>query len=687
MKGEASRAPATLAWVAVVVAILDALAMGVAFAVGAAMQLKLGIVKHGDWINIAAGSTFPLVAALILRTRGGDRDRPPRIDRLAWALLGVGVLSAATVAGHVWSEWMLSRHLLGAVGFAWVSDWLWTGVVPGILLVLLWFPTGDVPGRRWRWVVPGAACACLGIWLSVAFDPGRMADYQTHVDNPLGWSSGGAVLDVASKIGFATLGLVAIATIASVVVRFFRADAAVRAQMRWLLIAVLVFTLTFLLPNHGWFGVTSLVVNIAATFLLPVTLAVAITRRDGYGLPRVLVFGFLSTLLLSAYIAVVGGAQAVFDGRADRVATLAAAAGVAFAAAPLRARLQHGVDRLLYGDRGDPYAALSDLGRRIAGSPDDLLHEVVGAVADALRAPYAAVTLTGDATPAASVGRVRSHEVIVPLTLRGEDVGALVVAQRTPTERYGARDLALLHDLARHIAVAAHAAALTRDLQRSRESLVLAREEERRRIRRDLHDGLGPALAGVAFGLDAARNTMDRDPTATAEALMQLKSEVQSSIADVRRLVYDLRPPTLDQLGLVPALEEYAARLSERGGIMASVSARPLPALPAAVEVAAYRIATEALTNAARHSGGRSASVVVDADDGGLRLDVIDDGVGAPTQADVRHRGIGLSAMAERAAELGGRCEVTQGAGGGTAVRAVLPMRMAAVSDDLGVSS
>jgi signal transduction histidine kinase len=257
-----------------------------------------------------------------------------------------------------------------------------------------------------------------------------------------------------------------------------------------------------------------------------------------------------------------------------------------------------------------------------------------------------------------------------------------VVAQPTPTERYGGKDLELLHDLARHIAVAAHAAALTRDLQRSRESLVLAREEERRRIRRDLHDGLGPALAGVAFGIDAARNTMDRAPAATAEALLQLKIEVQSSIADVRRLVYDLRPPTLDQLGLVPALEEYAARLSERGGITASVSAPPLPVMPAAVEVAAYRIATEALANAARHSGGRTANVVLSADDAGLRLDVIDDGVGLPAQADVRHRGVGLSAMAERAAELGGRCEVMLGAGGGTAVRALLPMRMADVSRD-----
>ena len=153
--------------------------------------------------------------------------------------------------------------------------------------------------------------------------------------------------------------------------------------------------------------------------------------------------------------------------------------------------------------------------------------------------------------------------------------------------------------------------ALTRDLQRSRESLVAAREEERRRIRRDLHDGLGPALAGVAFGLDAARNTLAANPEATAATLAELKTEVQASIADVRRLVYDLRPPALDQLGLVPALQQYAARLAERGALDVSVSAPALPPLPAAVEVAAYRIVTEALTNAARHSGARHTCGVI----------------------------------------------------------------------------
>jgi signal transduction histidine kinase len=285
-----------------------------------------------------------------------------------------------------------------------------------------------------------------------------------------------------------------------------------------------------------------------------------------------------------------------------------------------------------------------------------------------------AVELTGATEPAAHTGKPAEPSIGVPLTVRGEDVGRLVVAQRSPREAFGPRDLRLLDELARPIAVAAHAAALTRDLQHSRESLVIAREEERRRIRRDLHDGLGPALAGVAFGIDAARNTLRRDPAATDLALAEIKAEVQASLGDVRRLVYDLRPPALDRLGVVPAIEEYAARLRERTPLEISVSASDLPPLSAAVEVAAYRIVTEALNNAVRHSGATHSGVAMAAIDGCLRLTVTDDGRGIGER---RGSGLGLTAMAERAAELGGTCAVLRGAEGGTSVVAELPLREA----------
>jgi signal transduction histidine kinase len=480
---------------------------------------------------------------------------------------------------------------------------------------------------------------------------------------------------VIGSVGFAVLGCAALATVASVVWRFRCGDASVRAQLRWLVVTVSVIAATIALPVPDALAPAALVLNVAATFLLPVALAVALVRRDGFALPRVLVYGLLSVLLMIAFLAIVAVSEALFGTGADGVASLVAAGVVAVAVAPLRARLQRAVDRLVYGDRGDPYAALSDLGRRLASSTDDLLYEAVLAVAHALRAPYAAVVLAGDSTATASVGTPAGDEIDVVLSVRGTQVGALLVGLRNPGEEYGERDLALVDDLARHIAVAAHAATLTRDLQRSRESLVIAREEERRRIRRDLHDGLGPALAGIAFGIDAARNTLTRDPAATSEALAELKAEVQASVADVRRLVYDLRPPALDQLGLVPAVEEFGARLAERGALAVTVCSPDLPALPAAVEVAAYRIATEALTNAARHAGAHTSSVSFEIGDSILRLEVDDDGAGLP--AYTAGRGLGMSAMAERAAELGGTCSITSRTGGGTSVTAVLPLRAA----------
>jgi signal transduction histidine kinase len=515
------------------------------------------------------------------------------------------------------------------------------------------------------------------LWLATAFAPGSNGDFTPPVDNPLGWHAGDTALHVVQGLGMVCLVTAFLAALASLATRYRRGDAQTRAQLRWLLLALAVIAVTLAAPTPAAAAGVGVAVNVAATVLLPVTLAVALTRA-GYALPRILVYGLLSTLLLTGYVALVALAEAVFGTGADPTAALVAAAVVAVAAAPLRARLQRGVDRLVYGGRGDPYAALSDLGHRIAGSPHALLDEVVHAVSDALRAPYAAVVLGGDDVPTAAVGVAGADTVAVPLTLRGMEVGRLVVGTRGAGEPYGRRDLDLLDDLAQHIAVAAHAAMLTRDLQRSRETLVVAREEERRRIRRDLHDGLGPALAGIAFGIDAARNTLSRDPAAADASLAELKAEVQASLADVRRLVYDLRPPALDQLGLVPAMEEYAARLRERSAVDVAVrSPAPLPALPAAVEVAAYRIATEALNNAVRHSRGRRTTVAFICNDGRLRVEVDDDGVGVPAQRSPSGGGVGLATMAERAAELGGSCVVLPRVGGGTSVVAELPLAVA----------
>jgi signal transduction histidine kinase len=266
----------------------------------------------------------------------------------------------------------------------------------------------------------------------------------------------------------------------------------------------------------------------------------------------------------------------------------------------------------------------------------------------------------------------------LPLTYQGDVIGQLRLGPRAPGEPFSAADRRLLDDLARQAGVAAHAARLAADLQRSRERLVIAREEERRRLRRDLHDGLGSTLAALGLQVGAVRALLSTDPAAADAQALELRAGIRVAIADIRRLAYELRPPALDELGLIGALRARAAQYEHNGdGVAPQVmidAPEDLPSLPAAVEVAAYRIAQEALTNVMRHAQARSCVVRL-ALDHALSITIVDDGVGIPSE---RRSGVGLLSMRERAAELGGACTIEPAASGGTCVRASLPLMHAA---------
>jgi two-component system NarL family sensor kinase len=374
---------------------------------------------------------------------------------------------------------------------------------------------------------------------------------------------------------------------------------------------------------------------------------------------------------------VVAGLGLLLGSRADGAAALVGTALVAVAFAPLRTRLQAAADRLLYGEGRDPYAVLTGVGRRMGDADsDDGLGEVVEIVASALRLPFVRVSIRdGEHLLQAEHGSPPLDPaglVEIPIAFRDMPLGTLVVAPRSAHDPFRPADERLLEDLARQIGVSAHAILLTRALQESREGLVTTREEERRRIRRDLHDGLGPTLAGVALGLDAVERLTSSRPADAADLAQQLKAEVYGSLADVRRLVEDLRPPALDHLGLAGAVRRHGTQLGERdAGLQVDVNVDELPGLPAAVEVAAYRIATEALTNVSRHATARHCRVSIELCRDVLVVEVEDDGVGLP--GEVRN-GVGLTSMRERATELGGSCELRRSARGGTLVEARIPV-------------
>jgi signal transduction histidine kinase len=426
--------------------------------------------------------------------------------------------------------------------------------------------------------------------------------------------------------------------------------------------------------------------------LIPLSIGMAIFRHHLWDIDniinRTLVYVALTASVVGLYIISVGYLATLFQTSGNLLISLLSTGLVAVLFQPLHARLQRTVNRLLYGERDDPYAVISRLGQRLEATlaPDAVLPAIVETVAQALKLPYVAIALErdGEMMIAAEVGgggwevgaaisaapQPGIPNIQLPLSCQGEPVGQLILAPRAAGESFSPADRRLLDDLARQAGVAAHAVRLTSDLQRSRERLVSTREEERRRLRRDLHDGLGPQLASVTLKLDAARNLLNHDPAAVGALLTDLKTQTQAAITDIRRLVYDLRPPALDDLGLVSALREQIGQY-QYNQLSIAIDAPPnLPSLPAAVEVAAYRIAQEALTNVVRHSGAQHCIVSLGVGNG-LYLDIRDDGRGLPEN---RRAGVGLSSMRERATELGGNCEIGPAPGGGTCVMAWLPL-------------
>jgi signal transduction histidine kinase len=435
-----------------------------------------------------------------------------------------------------------------------------------------------------------------------------------------------------------------------------------------------------------------------ALLILAVFTCVAILRYKLYDIDllinRTLVYGSLSACIVGTYMLAVVGLGVLFQARGNLAVSLVATVVVAVLFQPLRSRLQRGVNRLMYGERDDPSAVTSRLGRRIEATlaPEAMLPTVVETIAQALKLPYVAILLKeGDGfRSAASYGSPGAEPEALPLIYQREEIGRLVIAPRAPGEQFSTGDRRLLEDLARQAEVAVHAVRLTADLQRSRERLVATREEERRRLRRDLHDGLGPTLASFALKLEGARKLVRRKPEDAEVLLSRLTEQTQDTVMDVRRLVYGLRPPALDDLGLVAAIRQQAEShgfvaheafsgatgdgVSGETGLVFSLEAPGnMPTLPAAVEVACYRIAQEAITNVARHAYAKTCRVRLSVDRGAsvLELEITDDGAGIPGD---RVAGVGLSSMRERAEELGGTCKVEPGPQGGTRVLARLSL-------------
>lgn len=332
---------------------------------------------------------------------------------------------------------------------------------------------------------------------------------------------------------------------------------------------------------------------------------------------------------------------------------------------PTQVILRGVVDELLFGQRPDPLGAASQVADHLSDDPVLALRTIQ----EALVLPHASLYVGG--VELASSGVPVTYTRTIPLPLGEGREGELRVGLRAGDLGLTAGDERVLKLVAPLLAQSVRARALAAEVQASREAAITAVAEERRRLRRDLHDGLGPRLSGIAFTSDAVRNILRRDPDSAEELLVGLRTETVNAIREIRQLVYGMRPQALDELGLVPAIRQQAAMLRtvDQRPLRVRIHATDLPALSAAVEVAAYRIMVEALTNAARHSGSDVAEASIYAQDGGLVVEVRD-----PAPDDSRWvAGVGLASMRERTAELGGTFSAGHTSGGGL-VRAVLPL-------------
>ncbi len=584
--------------------------------------------------------------------------------RIGWLLVAQGVSFGALLlsqgAGTTPAAMMVDQLASGS----WVFLFTWLAVIAYLV------PDGHPLSARWRrWM----NCGLAGV---VAFLIGSAGDVtgfrETHdgQDPPLPWLPE----PVSAVLGVAGLVLT--------VMLFFGAAFAVRArlngssgptrlQLLWLVWGATSIPLSLALLWVGHFvlddsPIASGVALTLAGAALPVALGIAILRHQLFDirlvLSRTLTYGALLTAVVSLYVLLLLAAQRVVG---QTAAGVLAVAIVAVAVQPAYSVVRRTIERWVYGYRSEPAVALRRLGARLeSADPLHVVEAVTASVRDALKVERVWVSSPDAELP------TDSFTVQVPLVHRDELVGQLVV-EVPPGRRLSAADTALLGDLARQAAVTVRAAQLAEDLQTSRSAIVSAREEERKRLRRELHDGVGPSLAAILLKLEAARSR--QDATSRNALLREIKDETKAAITEVRRAVDELRPPAIDEFGLAGAIGQRAASLTTGDLVFEMCPAPNLPSLPAASEVAAFRIASEAMTNVARHSGATRCRVELRCDRW-LELIVSDNGVGADLESP---RGVGWISMVERAAELGGTCTIGARVDGGLVVHARLPGRPA----------
>jgi signal transduction histidine kinase len=619
--------------------------------VAAAPDLWLGLIVAG----------FALSGAALIQLR-------PR-NWIGWLLVASGLLQVTNVSADAYATRALTdpdQSLPLGLAAVWLASWTWfpSLLLPAIVLPPL-YPTGRPASAFWSWHVRVSLVGIGLAVLAVASGPAQAVDDSVR-GTRLPWDPPAWWLWVVGLPAIVLLISTAAVTVIGTLVRAIRAKSPERQQLLWLLGVVAAMAATVFTEYRVLFAI--------AYGLVPVAVTIGVLRYRLLGIEVVLRRTLLYVPMTLLVALIIGGLTTAFARLVPEgpLPLLAASAVVAVLVMPVAGRLRILVDRLVLGERADPLTLVDRVGAGLEVEHDDPVASMLEAVASAAGTSYANVRDVHGGL-VAEVGAVAGATLDLPLRHRGVQLGTLTMGPRRGTTGVTEQDARLVTALAPHLAVVVGAARLAEELARERTRVTTATLVERDRLRRDLHDGLGPSLAGIALGLEAASTAHRADPDAVPALLERTRAEAEVAVREIRRVLDGLRPTALDLHGLAGAVRDTASSLGmgRAGGPAFDLTTDALPLLPPQVEEAAFRIVAESLTNVARHSAAAHCAVRLNQANGDLRVRVFDDGRGIGLGAGSGH---GLDSMRQRAADIGGRLIVEGAKPHGTLVTAVLPL-------------
>jgi len=606
-------------------------------------------------------------------------------NRVGWVFvvagLGLGLGSFARAHGlHALvaapGSWPAGRAAM------WLANWIWVIPIAMLAFLFLLFPTGQLRSPRWRpaaWFVGGTFALTT---------VGMIVNASRSWSDSFGATSTPGIPPLLLAVLIILVPAALVVSVAAVVVRFARSRGEERLQLKWFAAAALLVVVTFL-PSFLTTWVVAAVLSNLAYLCLWAAIGIAVLKYRLYEIDIVIskavLYGSLAVFITAVYAGLVVGVGAVAGGRDRPLVAALAATVVAVAVQPARQRARRLANRVVYGRRATPYQVLSDFAQRIGGTyaSEDVLPQMAQIVATGTGARRVVVWLRVDdelKPEAASDGRpqaaplpvggdamppVPGADLAVPVLHQGELLGAISV-QMPRGEPLRPAGQQLVADVASQAGLVLSNAGLFEDLRASRQRLVTAQDEARRRLERNIHDGAQQDLVALAIKLKLAATAVDDDPA--RQMLGELQADAAGALANLRDLARGIYPPLLADLGLVAALGAQAAK----SPLPVTVDADGIGRFGQDTEAAVYFCCLEALQNIAKYAHASSARICLQAHDGTLRFTVSDDGTGY----DARHTpmGSGLRNMADRLAALGGRLEIRSAPGQGTTLTAQLPV-------------